>query len=39
MHQPLRNLRVDLGSKKQTVSCGEVLTSTEYIDRFRFGRA
>ncbi len=39
LHKPLRNLRVDLGSKKQTVSCGEVLTSTEYIDRFRFGRA
>ncbi len=39
LHKPLRNLRVDLGSKKQTVSCGEMLTSTEYIDRFRFGRA
>ena len=39
LHKPLRNLRVDIGSKKQTVSCGEVLTATEYIDRFRFGRA
>jgi hypothetical protein len=39
LHKPMRNLRVDIGSKKQTVSCGEVLTATEYIDRFRFGRA
>jgi hypothetical protein len=39
MHQPLRNLRVDTGGKKQAVSCGEVLTATEYFDRFRFGRA
>jgi len=39
LHKPLRNLRVDIGSKKQTVSCGEVVTATEYIDRFRFGRA
>ncbi|MDX1592615.1 MAG: hypothetical protein R3298_00100 [Gammaproteobacteria bacterium] len=39
MHKPLRNLRVDLGTKKQVVSCGEVLTATEYFTRFRFGRA
>ena len=39
LHQPLRKLVVDTGSKRQGVSCGEMLTTTEYLDRFRFGRA
>ncbi len=38
-HKPQQHLLVNLGSKEQTVSCGELLTATEYIDRFRFGRA
>jgi len=39
LHEPRRQLRIDTGNRQVAISCGEVLTATEYLDRFRFGRA
>jgi hypothetical protein len=39
LHGPKTRLRVITNGKKQVVRCGELLTATEHVERFRFGRA